>query len=167
MAIRQKDPVVTAMPLLVIEGHTLIGGVAVVEADTLTRLGCEAGDVVQIEGSRTTVARLALRAQSAVESPGDPAVAMDGLTRQNAGAALGDTVMVRPVPAAAAISVALVPSAGSSTLAEAELRHLARSLRGIAVVAGDLVRIPGIGLAAREFQVLATNPASAVTVEPG
>src|SRR5262249_22796066 len=48
-----------------------------------------------------------------------------------------------------------------------ELRHVARSLRGLAVVAGDLVRVPGLGLAAREFQVLATNPASAVHLEPG
>lgn len=167
MAIKEQDHVGTAMPLLVIEGHALIGGVAVVESDTLGRMGCVAGDVVQIEGSRATVARLALRGQHTPEASGAPAVAMDGLTRQNAGAALGDMVLVRPVPATSAISVALVPSAGASSLAEAELRHVARSLRGIALVAGDLVRVPGMGLAAREFQVLATNPASAVTIAPG
>src|SRR5262249_21919347 len=48
-----------------------------------------------------------------------------------------------------------------------ELRHVARSLKGLAVIAGDLVGVPGLGLSAREVQGLATNPGRAGKLEPG
>ncbi len=126
------------------------------------------GSVVLIQGSRATAARIfpwPAGMQPALSA--DSSIQMDGLVRQNAGAALGDEVLLRTLTAPAAISAALVPTSGSATLSEAELRSLARALRGLAVVAGDLVRVHGIGFAAREFQVLSTNPASAVLLEPG
>ena len=87
--------------------------------------------------------------------------------RQNARVALGDVVRVRRVRAQPAISAALVPLSGTVNLSEAELRHVASSLRGQVIVSGDVVRAAGLGLSAREFQVLATNPASAVVLEAG
>ena len=99
--------------------------------------------------------------------PSDSIIQMDGIVRQNAGAALGDLVTIHLVAAQPAISVALIPVDGPAALAEEELRHVARTLRGLVTVAGDLVRVPGMGLAAREFQVFSTNPASAIVLEPG
>jgi transitional endoplasmic reticulum ATPase len=158
----------TTLQLLVTEGAGLPRGTAYIGEAALAALGCAPGDVAQIQASRATVARVfpwpeGIQPPASAES----AIQMDGLVRQNAGAALGDEVLLRPIPAPPAISAALVPVAGSPTLSEAELRSLARALRGLAVVAGDLVRVPGLGFAAREFQVLATNPASAVLLEPG
>ncbi|MGH2517240.1 MAG: CDC48 family AAA ATPase [Ktedonobacterales bacterium] len=165
--------------LTVVEGLTVPRGEAHVSAAALAALECVEGDVVRIMGARATVARVvawppAPTQDVAARRGEDTTIAMDGMVRQNAGAALGETVSVRRVEAQPAISAALVPASGPQAgvgptplLAEAELRHVARTLRGLVVVAGDLVRVGGIGLAAREFQVLATNPASAVILEAG
>jgi transitional endoplasmic reticulum ATPase len=158
----------TTLQLMVAEGAGLPRGTAYIGEAALAALGCTPGDVVSIQGSRTTVARVfPWPAEIEPAVPADAAIQMDGLVRQNAGASLGDTVLLRAAAASAAISAALVPVAGSATLSETELRSLARALRGLAVMAGDLVRVPGIGFAVREFQVLSTNPASAVLLEPG
>ena len=160
--------------LTVVEGLTVPRGEAHVSAAALAALECAEGDVVQITGARTTVARVVAwppppsdGALAVVRKDEDTTIAMDGMVRQNTGAALGEMVSVRRVEAQPAISAALVPVSGLPALADAELRHVARALRGLAVVAGDLLRVGGIGLAAREFQVLATNPASAVILEAG
>jgi transitional endoplasmic reticulum ATPase len=168
----------TAIQLTAIEGLGVPRGVAYASPATLDALECTPGDVVLIQGARPTVARLhpwpsndqLLQAGLEVDPPrfvGDQTLAMEGLVRQNAGAALGDLVWVRSTPVQQAISAALVPVAGAAALNDVELRHVARSLKGLAVIAGDLVRVPGMGLSTREFQVLATNPVSAVTLEPG
>jgi transitional endoplasmic reticulum ATPase len=164
--------------LTVVEGLTIPRGTACIGTSALDALGAQPGDVIEIAGERTTVAQVDRWSNDPADGPGggERTIAMDGLVRQNAGAALGAEVRVRRMVASPAVSCALLPAGPSGTvgrpadapiLGDAELRHVARSLRGLAVVAGDLVRVPGLGLAAREFQVLATNPASAVTLEAG
>jgi transitional endoplasmic reticulum ATPase len=175
IAERDTDTTVTTLQLTVVEGQNVPRGAAYLSPAALEALGCAPGDVVRIQGSRATVA-LALarppesqpRAAAMTAAPdGDQIIQMEGLVRQNAGAALGDVVAARRVPALPAVSVALVPAATAVALSEAELHHVARSLKGLAALAGDLVRVPGLGVAAREFQVLATNPASAVLLQTG
>ena len=161
--------------MTVAEGIGIPRGVAYISPAALAALGCAADDVVEIVGPRTTVARAHpwphtqqdVDGLSSGATPDDSTIQMDGLVRQNSGAALGDLVTLHAAQAQPAVSVALVPVGGATALNEAELRHVARSMRGLVVLAGDLVRIPGLGLATREFQVFATNPASAVTLEPG
>lgn len=169
--------------LTVIEGLTVPRGEAYVTTAALAALECQPGDVVSIQGPRTTSARIfawpefaRLGVTDAAEPSADGAsdgrrddrvIAMDGLVRQNTGAGLGDQVRLRRVVPQPAISAALVPLSGTATLREPELRHIAQTLRGLIVMAGDRVRVAGLGLAARDFQVLSTNPASTVTLEPG
>ena len=167
-----SDSTVT-LTLTVVEGLTVPRGEAHVSAAALTVLECAPGDVIRITGSRATVARVVAwpAAPAGASAPGgnaaDTVIAMDGLVRQNAGAALGDEVRVMRVPAAPAVSAALVPLGGAQGLSDVELRHVARVLRGLPVTSGDIVRAGGIGLGAREFHVLATNPASAVVLDGG
>jgi len=161
----------TTLQLTVAEGLGIPRGVAYVSPAALGALGCAPDDVVQINGSRTTVARVYPWPHDGETLPHarseDATIQMESLVRQNAGAALGDLITVRRIAVQPAVSVALVPIGGGVSLNDAELRHVARSLRGLVTVAGDLVRVPGLGLASREFQVFATNPASAVVLEPG
>src|SRR6476620_9401780 len=150
--------------LTVAEGIGIPRGVAYISPAALAALGCAADDVVEITGPRTTVARAHpwpytqqdVDGLSSGATPDDSTIQMDGLVRQNSGAALGDLVTLHAAQAQPAVSVALVPVGGATALNEAELRHVARSMRGLVVLAGDLVRIPGLGLATREFQVFAT-----------
>ncbi|MEO7001894.1 MAG: hypothetical protein ABI068_08705, partial [Ktedonobacterales bacterium] len=172
----------TTLQLTVAEGVGLPRGSAYISPSALSALECVAGDVVLIQGNRATVARIypwptnddpaqlntggVTSATSAIRRD-DRAIQMDGLVRQNAGAALGDLINLRRVDTQAAISAALVPVAGPAALGEPELRHVARSLKGLAAVAGDLIRVPGMGLSVREFQLIATNPASPVLLDAG
>jgi len=179
MGILNRTPTTnTTIQLTVAEGLGIPRGVAYLSPAALAALGCAPGDVALIQGGRTTVARvypwphegpsdLALGQGGSGATPDDTTLQMESLVRQNAGAALGDTVSLRAIAVQPAVSVALVPVGGPAALGETELRHVARSLRGTVTLAGDLLRVPGLGLAAREFQVFATNPASAVTLEPG
>jgi transitional endoplasmic reticulum ATPase len=168
----ENHPVAT-IQVTVVEGLGVPRGVAYVTPAALAALGCATDDVVQIHGARATVARARLWTADVLPDDdmalrGGPVIAMDGLTRQNAEVALGATVTLRKLVAQPAVSAALIPTTSATILAEAELRHVARSLRGLAVVAGDLVRVAGLGLSAREFQVFSTNPASdAVILESG
>ncbi len=166
----------TTLQLSVAEGILVPRNTAYVTRAALAALDCRDGDAVLISGARTTVARIygwppqnedgSTPAHTSTPQE-DTVIQMEGLVRHNAGAALGDTVSLRRVDVQPAISAALVPVNGPATLNEAELRHVARSLRGLVAVAGDLLRVPGIALAAREFQLLATNPALPILLEPG
>jgi transitional endoplasmic reticulum ATPase len=162
--------------MTVAEGILIPRGSAFVTPAALEALGCRDDDVIAIQGQRSTVARIHAWPNEphpndttvpGTTIPGDAIIQMDGIVRQNAGASLGDLVTIHAVVAQPAISVALMPVNGPATLAEEELRHVAQTLRGLVTVAGDLVRVPGMGLSAREFQVFSTNPASAVVLEPG
>jgi transitional endoplasmic reticulum ATPase len=189
---RERDSTTTtdSLHLLVVEGQDIPRGAAYLDPAALQALGCAPGDVVRIQGNRSTAARVyplpptpsptgrgGAREGSAAGSPlpqagegpevGSGIIQMEGLVRQNAGAALGDLVTLARVAAPPAVSVALVPASGAVNLNETELLQVARALKGLAVLAGDLVRVPGMGVSAREFQVLATNPASAVALESG
>jgi transitional endoplasmic reticulum ATPase len=166
----------TTLQLTVVESLTVPRGTACIGAAAMAALDCQTGDVIEIRGARPTVAQVCPWSIGGDDDaqPGSPraaeeqTIAMDGLVRQNAGAALGEVVSIRRVRAQPAVSVALIPAgSGPANLSEVELRHVARSLKGLAATAGDLVRVPGLGLTAREFQVFATNPASAVILEPG
>ncbi|HST87272.1 MAG TPA: hypothetical protein VLJ14_02750, partial [Ktedonobacterales bacterium] len=136
----------TTLQLTVVESLTVPRGTACIGAAAMAALDCQTGDVIEIRGARATVAQVCPWSIGADDDaqPGSPraaeeqTIAMDGLVRQNAGAALGEVVSIRRVRAQPAVSVALVP-AGPANLSEVELRHVARSLKGLAVTAGDLV----------------------------
>src|SRR5947209_8206484 len=171
---RESAPATGPIQLTVAEGIGIPRGVAYISPAALAALGCAPDDVVEIVGPRTTVARAhpwphgqqGADGLSSGATPDDSTIQMDGLVRQNSGAALGDVVMLRPAQAQPAVSVALVPVGGASALNEGELRHVARSMRGLVVLAGDHVRIPGLRLATRAFHVLAATPAGAIPLEP-
>ncbi len=160
----------TTLQLTVAEELGAPRGAAYISSAALAALDCQPGDVILIQSARATVARIF---PPPVESPAailpslDGEIHMDGLVRRNAGASLGELVSVRRVEPQAAVSVALTPAGGSAALSEVEMAHVARALKGLVVVAGDLVRVTGMGLAAREFQIFSTNPATVVTLEGG
>ncbi len=160
----------TTLQLTVVEGLGAPRGVAYVSPAALDALECQPGDVILIQSARGTVARVhAVSSDNTSTSlpVADGDIQMEGLVRQNAGASLGELVSVRRAAPQPAVSVALTPANGSAALSDVELTHVAQALKGQAVVAGDLVRVSGLGLAAREFQIFSTNPATVVVLEGG
>ena len=139
-------------------------GLARLDPQDLERLGADIGDVVEIAGKRSTVAR-AMPAY--VAQRGQGLIQMDGILRANAGAGLDERVTVRRVEVQPARTVALTPVEALRTSREAaQARYLARLLDGIPVVPGDRVRVNLFGTRAQTFTVAEAAPAGPVLIGP-
>ncbi len=152
-----------SLVLKIAEAHARDVGRGIVRIDPhdMEQLGTAIGDVVEITGQRTTVARVM---PAYAEQRGQSLIQMEGVLRTNAGAALNERVKVRRIEVQPAQAVLLRPlDAGSRTsLTSDQSRHLARLLSSTPLVAGDQVRVHLLGTRAQTFQVLSTTPNGAV-----
>lgn len=139
-------------------------GLVRLDPSDMHALGLKIGDVIEITGKRSTVARVV---PAHAEQRGQKLIAMDGIVRANSDASLGEQVSVRPVPVERARAVKLVPERGldGSGKGIAE-RQISRLLQGIPVVSGDRVRLSSFGAQARHFTVTETQPAGPVLIQP-
>jgi transitional endoplasmic reticulum ATPase len=121
----------------------------------MAAIGVSVGDIVALKGARVTHARV-LPTPAALR--GRATVAIDGVTRQNAGLSLSDSVELKPATAAPAARLALdcpaLAGAGASTLA-----RVAEALDGLPVTEGDTLRIRLIGGQEVSARVSAIEPA--------
>lgn len=109
--------------------------IARVDPDAMRSLDLDSGDVVELEGTRTTVARVR---QSDRENRDADAVHIDGWTRQNAGVEPGADVQVRKVAASPADRIALAPPPESDvSFAEGGAAAAKRQIGGRPLVEGD------------------------------
>jgi transitional endoplasmic reticulum ATPase len=139
-------------------------GVVRLDPQDLERLGADIGNVVEITGKGTAVAR-AMPAYP--DQRGQGLVQMDGILRSNAEAGLDERVMVRCVEVQPARSVTLTPveqlrggKGGGQT------RYLSRLLDGIPVVEGNQVRVALFGARAQSFTVVQSVPEGPVLIGP-
>lgn len=122
--------------LKVAEAHQDSIGFNIVKIDTnaMKQIGVRAGDYVEIEGNRKTIAQVDR------SYPADlnlRIIRMDGTTRKNAKATVGENVMVRKADVTDADVVNLAPVTNTSIKGGEEL--VGRLLNGRAVSKGDLV----------------------------
>ncbi|VFU16424.1 AAA family ATPase (fragment) (plasmid) [Methylocella tundrae] len=116
-------------------------GIVRVDPETLRQIGASPGDVLEIEGRAKTVAK---GMPTFKEQRGQQVIQMDGVGRTNAGVALGQRAMISKVSSAVARRVVMAPL-GAGALREDEIDHMARRLDGLAMKAGDRVRIALFG----------------------
>ena len=136
-------------------------GIARLTENEMKLLGAVLGDVIEIAGERTTVARVA----GTLAPSGSRTIGIDGLTRENAGAHLGSSVRVRKLRRKTAETVVITPVDPSAVLPEEEdLHHFALLLQGITVTTGDKVSIPLLGGKPRLFTVEGTSPVGGVII---
>ncbi len=134
------------------------------DPQNLDQLGVRIGDVVQITGKRTTVAR-AMPAYA--DQRGQGLIQADGIVRLNAGASLDERVTIQRVQTQPARGLVLAPTEGlRASQVAAQARYLAKLLDGIPVLAGDLVRVNLFGTRAQTFNVLESNPPGPVLISP-
>jgi len=136
-------------------------GLARLDPQDLEQLGVGIGDVVEVAGQRTTVARAM---PTYAESRGRGVVQIDGILRANAGAGLDEQVTVRPAVVQPARSVLLAPVERSRQGAGAQAGYLAKLLDGIPVVVGDRVRVNLIGTRMQNYTVMQTAPGGPVLI---
>jgi transitional endoplasmic reticulum ATPase len=88
-------------------------------------------------------------------------IRIDGLTRNNAGIAIGDTVLIRKIQSTRAEKVTVTPLESIPPIDE---RYLADALEAVPVTKGDNVMIPYLG-GRLTFQVVDTEPHDDVVID--
>ncbi len=129
--------------------------------EDLERLGVAIGDLVEVAGKRQTVCKAMPAYQ---ELRGQSRIQLDGLSRENAGAGIDESVQVRPVPFKAAARVLLTPM--TITPGERDLKYIGSLLDGLPLVAGDRIRAVLFGSRWADFKVESTSPQGPVMINP-
>jgi transitional endoplasmic reticulum ATPase len=114
-------------------------GFARLSKATLAELGLQQGDVIEIIGKRSTVARAV---DPYPEDEGLDVIRLDGLQRANAGVGAGDQVELRKVASQPAKKVVFAPAQKEIRL-EGPGDALKRNFIGRALVTGDVVATHG------------------------
>ena len=117
-------------------------------------IGARPGDVVLIEGSRRSMARLC---PLPPEDPQRPVIRVDGLTRENAGVSLNDRIHITPASPPMASTVLLVPLE-RATYGPVEVARIRESMAGLAVMIGDKVNVPLFSRRSTQFSVAGFEP---------
>lgn len=137
-------------------------GLARLDSEDIKALDATLGDVIEIRGTKTTVARIT---GTLPEHRGKRVIQIDGITRSNANANLGEAVRIKKISRKTAVTIIITPLDFSTILpGESELDQFAKVLQGLAVIAGDKVNIPFLGGRDRFFQVEATSPLGGVII---
>ena len=131
------------------------------DPEDLHGLGLAIGEILEVTGKRTTVCK-AMPAYK--EQRGQSRIQIDGLARENAGAALDEMVHVRKVASRPADRVVLAPT--TITPAERDLQYIGSLLDGLPVLAGGRVRATLFGSRWADFKVEATAPGGPVVINP-
>ena len=150
--------------LRVAEGNPEDAGRGIVRLDPVAFqfLQLVPGDVAQIAGQKPTVARAI---PLSPEFAGSGLIQADGVVRGNAGAGIDEKVRVSKVVARPALSLVLSPVDTIRGFHRREdLRLLQESLVGLAMVAGDVIRVTPYGSRGQLFTVAGTAPAQAAVL---
>ena len=99
----------------------------------------QTGDVIEIKGKRRTVAKCLPLYPS---DEGKGIIRIDGLGRNNSGIAIGDTIKVKKIKAAAAEKIVVAPLEAIPPIDE---RYLADALESVPLIKGDNVMVPYFG----------------------
>src|SRR5262249_20810402 len=147
-------PVTVAAPdvmLKVTEGRPQDAGRGLARLDPadMQRIGATAGTIVRISGRKATAAKVmpAFR-----DLRGRQAVQIDGITRSNAGAVIGEKVAIVLAEAVPAQRVALAPE-GRRGSRPIDAEQAARALVDMPVLVDDRLRVTAFGSRFQEFRV--------------
>ncbi len=134
-------------------------GLARIDPADMRLLGAEIGDLVEVIGHKTTVCKLL---PAFKEHRGKGRIQIDGIIRENAGAAIGESAVVRRVAAPPAAEVVLDPL--GFTPSSRDLEYIGSLLDGLPIMAGDRVRATLFGNRNADFQVKSTSPQGPVVI---
>ncbi|MDA7959371.1 MAG: CDC48 family AAA ATPase [Nitrosopumilus sp.] len=145
-----------------VQQHHVGRGRAIVDPQVIEENGWSTGQILEISHGRSTHAKL---------WPGDPGergaalVRLDGTTRQNAGAGLGERVEVRAAEAAPAARVVLSPETELS--GDGLQEYMAANFANHVFTAGDTVVLGTVMGGRVRCAVASTRPARAVIAGDG
>jgi len=142
--------------------HNDVGrGIVRIDKDGMEKLELTAGDIVEIEGKKTTAA---IVWPSHPQDFGMDIIRMDGLLRQNSETSLGDKVKVKKSKTLPAKEVTIAPTMHEIKFGEDFASHVKQKMVGRPLVKGDKISIGVLGQAI-PFAVVVTNPKGVVQIQ--
>jgi transitional endoplasmic reticulum ATPase len=148
--------VMNAMPEDVGRGHVRI------DNEDMDKMMAALGDVVEIQGSKTTVAKVV---PCFSEFKKQNVILMEAIIRENAGVGIDERVTLRKVAWRPAQTIVLSPLDVSIDFNEADdLKHLERILCGMVKITGDCVKIDFAAAKSQYFTVIGTAPQGPVVI---
>ena len=134
-------------------------GLVRVDPVIMEQLGVTIGDIVIIEGKRSTPAKLM---PTYPENRGKELIQIDGVLRENVKAGLDEKVKVSICSVEKAKKVLLRPVAGMTS--RGEEGFFGRFFDGIPVLEGNKIRAVLFGSKSRDFEVVKTSPEGVVII---
>jgi len=136
-------------------------GIARLDPEILKDLDVQIGEILKIEGKRTTIAKAM---PTYPDMRGKEIIQIDGLIRHNAGIGLDEKVTISPIEVRSAKKVSLTPLTISLT-GRTDNAYLGKIMEGLPLVTGDKVRALLFGTTAQEFLVSKTFPDGPVVID--
>jgi transitional endoplasmic reticulum ATPase len=121
-------------------------------------VGVSTGDVIEVKGGKRRTVAKCLPLYPSDEGKG--IIRVDGLLRNNAGVAIGDTVEIAKIKAVPAEKIIVAPL---ETIPPVDERYLADALESVPIVKGDNVMVPYFG-GRLTFEVIDVSPSQASAV---
>jgi len=114
-------------------------GIVRIDAQTMRQIGVRPGDIIEIEGGRTTVGIVDRAYPTDI---GQSIIRMDGIIRRNARTGIGELVAVRAANVKEAKSVTIAP-AQHGVMIQADAKLFKSGLLGRPIIKGDIVALGG------------------------
>lgn len=132
------------------------------DPDIMTQLGAFPGDIVELVGPRSALARVM---PSRGANRGHALVHLDAAGRENTGARVGDMLTIRLIDCSDARRLTIA-SPSNDPLDPADLSYIANRIDGVPARVGDLIVLPLFDGRLARVVVTATDPLGAVIVGP-
>ena len=130
--------------------------------DDMEKLEAHLGDIVEIQGRKTTVAKAV---PCYTQFKKQNVILMESIIRENAGVGIDERVTIRKIPWQPARTIVLSPLDVTVDFSESDdVKHLERILNGMAMVTGDRLKISFVAARSQYFVVIGTAPQGAVIV---
>ena len=129
--------------------------------EDMEKLRASVGDIIEVAGKRKTICKVM---PAYKEIRGQNRIQLDGLTRENAGVALDETVSVCKTECQPARRVILAPI--NVIPANRDLKYIGSLMDGLPVQKGNRIRAILFGSRSADFKVERTVPEGAVLINP-
>lgn len=129
--------------------------------EDLEKLKATIGDTVEVEGKRKALCKVM---PAFKEIRGQSRVQLDGLTRENAGVGIDETVKISKMECRPAEKIVLTPT--NVTPAERDLQYIGSLLDGLPVQEGAKIQAALFGSRAALFKVESVTPRGPVIINP-
>ena len=132
-----------------------------IDPEDMERLQVVIGDIVEVRGKHDTVCKVM---PAYKDQRGHARVQLDGICRENAGAALDELVEVRKVACRPAERIEIVPL--NIVPSDRDLKYIGSLLDGLPVLEGNRIRATLFGSRWADFRVRSASPKGPVLIMP-